>query len=220
MLFSVAADEMAGRYDPSTVREIFKSEDRTLESELIASRLAQVEQQIDSISAPASLKQARRRESLSSGTTAPKASDQAEAATLAMRLAAGAVDLGIVIFISVCLATISQRGGLTRVLAELSIDGLTGRHYPFIGLALSIAPLVSIVYFAVCFLLLGASMAGQIFSFTLMTANGRPPRLRHIVVRAASIPLSVAIGGYIPLLFGKPALPDRLAKTRIVTVGE
>jgi hypothetical protein len=217
LLFAQCQDVLDGRQQDAPIEAVVTSENRTVHSEVLEKQLEQIEQRIERASKPVSLReitlQARVSEKRADG------SDDFLVPSAVRRMVVGIMDLVVILTIAACIASAFERGGLPAVSAEISITGITARHYPLLLSTLALSPLVSIFYLMASFVIFGATLPGRLLSLELRTARGSAPKLRHCMVRAASMPLSLVVGGYLPIVLGKPAVPDRIACTRVVMGG-
>jgi hypothetical protein len=218
LLFELALDHLEGRGVELTRSDFARSEDRIIESDELESQLHKVEAAIDASSAaPTSLRGLIEQRRATSGKVRGDEDEEQTTPGIFARIFAGIVDLTVLALISIGLASIFDRGGLPAALAQYSISGLTDRHQFLFECALAIMPIVTVLYFLTCFIWSSTSLGGRMCSIVLTTEHGRSPKLSHIAVRSASIPLSFVMGGYLPLLLGYRSLPDVLAKTKIAT---
>jgi len=222
LYFESAMDFLEGRSITPTQDISVRSDQRVVLSEELEAQGKVTEKVMDQSSRETSLKQLIDRSGTHpTGSARRHRRDRGKYnVVLFTRLFAGALDLGVLTLICFCFAALFEHGGLPAILADISVDGFSYKQLSLCATAVSTLPLVAIIYYALCFIFLGSSLAGRFFDFTLMTETGRPPKLSHILVRAFSMPTSVVIGGYLPIFFGRKALPDYLARTQLVVTDD
>jgi hypothetical protein len=216
LLFSLASDELDGINPDAAVVEVSRSDEKSVDNAGLQQELNKVEQFIDEADAPTSLKDFFSRQSGKKGRNT-SGDPSIQAAPLWRRLVATSIDMALVlIFCSAFASLFNETEGPAAIMADLSVNGFQARHTFIMIAGLSVLPLFATSYYALCFSMLGASLAARILSLLLTTEAGRPLKFRHVLVRSLSMPLAFILGGYLPVLFGRRALPDVLARTRVV----
>ncbi|RMG43891.1 MAG: RDD family protein [Candidatus Dadabacteria bacterium] len=217
LYFDIAEEELLNPSQAAQYKEtITVSEERRVEAKSLESQLEKVEK---SIKAPAiSLKAAGRRKKRKR-----KKSTEAELvpptpATLKARFIAFMIDLLSLAGFSLAITFVyilATNVSLLIALFDLSIfpspEIITaGRIFlATLSLSLILYPLVAIV-------MQGDTIGMQIVNLDIGCLNGGPVSMANLTVRLLAQPLSILLGGSLPLLFGKPALHD-LASATILT---
>ena len=212
--FALATDEMEGKLRNRSVEPSVFSEERTIHSETLDSALHEVETFIEKVDTPAPLKDFIQ-ESLAEVVHSRLPASEKPQKFVVRRFCSCVVDLLISGVLAITIASLLDRGGLAALLADLSIDGVKPHHTTWILVSACGVPLFYSLYALLTLSVLDATCGERVFGLGVRVQNGRPLRGRHIIVRAFSTPLSLVIGGSLPLLFGRRSLADALSATEI-----
>jgi len=217
LLFDLADDEIV---DPSTAKRfeaiIETSAERHVESEDLSKQLAKIEQVIDAKMPSLGSFQAA---SVAANTSTHAAiitplQPLVPAGTIrrmvafvfdsisAIAIVAGLTLLGIWIYEPVLFAIVSDSANRDLALMALLVERLA----PILVLVVLFYPILMLALFR-------RTIGSLLTGIRLSSSDGHAPRLSGILVRAFSWPISVLLGGFLPLLLGRETLHDHLSKT-------
>lgn len=216
LLFDIAFEWIADPLTEKTSHEkILASDEREIEASGLVHELKKVEERIN---APVlTLKHAAHaRAAHPTNTENQEAANRTfDEASLAPRLTGFLVDclaiLTISAFILLVPLWLSDPSFWPRLLdadAKIVID-----LPPVIAAFLALVVFCSAIYPALLFSLFGTTLGTWVTKLRLGTLSGRRAKQSHILLRCLSFPLSLALLGFLPLLFGKRALHDYMSGT-------
>lgn len=110
------------------------------------------------------------------------------------------------------LTAFAQQGSVFEVI-ELATSGDPVNYLPLFSLFLQCALLVSVLYPLISLFTTGRTRGLRMCSLKVLCSSGANLRLENALVRCLTFPLSLVCGGFLPVLFGKPSLSDRLSRT-------
>lgn len=214
-LFNLSAEIIR---NPSVEEQLLenysRSEDRSVESKGLTQMLGVLERKI---AAPVfglknKLQEARKK---ADQLEAQEVSRELPKASWYARLSAFSIDLGATIALGTLLSVAILRmfegsGIIARILDPELFDWPLAAS---VGLATSAFCLFAYPFISLC--LYRQTLGLKIMGLRLVNEGYRRPRLSHCMVWTMSLPLSLLLGGQLPLLVGKRCLHDRLSKTLV-----
>jgi hypothetical protein len=212
--FSLALDELEGRLKVEKVPDVATSDNRQVETAVIDSALQEVQTFLNKADQPAPLKEFIQ-ETLADGAHHNHSFAKKDHVGFSLRGMAISIDVITTFFTCLLLTSLLERGGLTELLADLSVNGFRIRHYHWFIATLALVPLAFVLYHFVTFPFLHATLGERVVGISVRGKNGRPIKARHITSRALSAPLATVLGSPFFVLMGKPALLDYLSGTEI-----
>jgi hypothetical protein len=210
--FSLALDELEGRLKVEKVINVTTSDNRHVETPVIDSALQEVQSFLNKADQPAPLKEFIQ-ETLAEQNTHHQELTKKDLVGFSPRILAISIDITTTFFTCLLLTSLLERGGLTELLADLSVNGFRTRHYHWLIASLGLVPLTYILYHFLTLPLLHATVGERVAGISIRSRNGRPIKGRHITFRALSAPLATLLGSPLFVLFGRPALLDHLSGT-------
>jgi uncharacterized RDD family membrane protein YckC len=214
-LFNLSAEILRNpAIEEQLLENYSRSEDRSVESKGLTQMLGVLERKI---AAPVfglknKLQEARKK---ADQLEVQEPSRELPMASWIARLSAFSIDLCATIAVGAALGL-----GILRLFEG---SGIVGRildpelfDWPLaasIGLATSAFCFFAYPFFSLC--LYRQTLGLKVMGLRLVNEGFRRPRLSHCTVWAMCLPLSLLVGGQLPLLVGKRSLHDRLSKTLV-----
>lgn len=205
--------------ESSLVEQGTRSEERQLESAGLSGMLARIEKRISlpvfglkSVMADAK----QRSEKAEHEETAP----QLESASLMDRISAFLWDTAVILLIAV-----AGSAGIMRaiegksLLAALNSSDTIELTLP-LTITVALALILSVLYWFFALTTYKNTLGNMLSGLIIVSETYRRPRLSHIIVRALSAPLSLVCFGYLPVLFGRRSMLDRLSRTLVCRKAE
>lgn len=207
-LFYEAVTEGEKYTDIIPTSEVAQIESSELERELELYNL-RVEQPLFSLKRRGSAPKLKRVENASSDSIA-----QVETLGIFRRFFSALVDLGAIVSAALVLTFIF--GGNSSECQAGSFAGLIACNGRNVIFALTLFPVIALIYHLLCLVLFGSSGGLIVTGGALVDENGRIPLPRSRIVFSALWPISIVFFGWLPLLFGRKTLHEAVSLARLV----
>jgi uncharacterized RDD family membrane protein YckC len=127
-----------------------------------------------------------------------------------LRIAAGTVDALVIILISLG-ATAFIFGDLPEGVSTIVSPAMI----PLYATAFEILLASTIMYPLLALLIFGNTAGCSVLGLSVVSPDGTPIRLTSLIVRSISLPLSTAIFGFLPLIWGARPLHDLVSASTV-----
>lgn len=223
LLFSLAHesfDLLAEK--PEYVNEVSTSEGREIENTTLVEQLVKIERHIDDTanaglrSRGAGILRLDSPDAMSEAYFTVTEVTPAENAGVARRLAAFLVDFAVVVLVALFIVLSFESHDSMEKLWSLVTTGeisLTKEVITLLGVVIALLPF-SVVLAGILYSLLRTTPGTWILGLQLTTPSGQPPAPIHLFVRTMFLPVTLVCFGWVPVIWGRAALHDFVARTK------